>query len=291
MIDLRHQPGARSAARRARAAAARRARAATSAIDEVARARARARASPSSASDAQALDRARARRRAPGRRRRDRGRRATTASRSSSAAARVPVAAADRRARRHRGSAQRRRDPADGDAAGATRRRTADAPRGRARRRRRQGVGGALAHVRIATVVNIARAHRGAEGRQRLDGRPRRRGAPTPTPTSTGRCRRRSCWAPRAPGCGGWCASAAIGWSRIPMLGAVDSLNVSVAAGVVLYEAVRQREVAVSARVELDRRVHAQRLMGRSDFKLGSDVELAPRGTARAINTLLSGLA
>ena len=28
---------------------------------------------------------------------------------------------------------------------------------------------------------------------------------------------------------------------RIPMLGAVDSLNVSVAAGVVLYEAVRQR--------------------------------------------------
>jgi 23S rRNA (guanosine2251-2'-O)-methyltransferase len=30
---------------------------------------------------------------------------------------------------------------------------------------------------------------------------------------------------------------------RIPMLGSVDSLNVSVAAGVVLYEAVRQREV------------------------------------------------
>jgi len=28
---------------------------------------------------------------------------------------------------------------------------------------------------------------------------------------------------------------------RIPMLGAVDSLNVSVAAGVVLYEVVRQR--------------------------------------------------
>ena len=31
---------------------------------------------------------------------------------------------------------------------------------------------------------------------------------------------------------------------RLPMAGAVDSLNVSVAAGVVLYEAVRQRKVA-----------------------------------------------
>jgi 23S rRNA (guanosine2251-2'-O)-methyltransferase len=34
---------------------------------------------------------------------------------------------------------------------------------------------------------------------------------------------------------------------RIPMLGAVDSLNVSVAAGVVLYEAVRQRKIATMA--------------------------------------------
>jgi 23S rRNA (guanosine2251-2'-O)-methyltransferase len=34
---------------------------------------------------------------------------------------------------------------------------------------------------------------------------------------------------------------------RIPMLGAVDSLNVSVAAGVVLYEAVRQRKIASMA--------------------------------------------
>ena len=34
---------------------------------------------------------------------------------------------------------------------------------------------GALAHARIATVVNIARARRGAQGRQRLDDRPGRR--------------------------------------------------------------------------------------------------------------------
>ena len=31
---------------------------------------------------------------------------------------------------------------------------------------------------------------------------------------------------------------------RLPMAGALDSLNVSVAAGVVLYEAVRQRGIA-----------------------------------------------
>ena len=36
---------------------------------------------------------------------------------------------------------------------------------------------------------------------------------------------------------------------RLPMLGSVDSLNVSVAAGVVLYEAVRQRKAAASGRV------------------------------------------
>ena len=35
---------------------------------------------------------------------------------------------------------------------------------------------------------------------------------------------------------------------RLPMLGSVDSLNVSVAAGVVLYEAVRQRKAAASGR-------------------------------------------
>ena len=37
---------------------------------------------------------------------------------------------------------------------------------------------------------------------------------------------------------------------RIPMLGAVDSLNVSVAAGVVLYEVVRQRRGRTAANVE-----------------------------------------
>jgi 23S rRNA (guanosine2251-2'-O)-methyltransferase len=37
---------------------------------------------------------------------------------------------------------------------------------------------------------------------------------------------------------------------RIPMLGAVDSLNVSVAAGVVLYEVVRQRGDRTTAHAE-----------------------------------------
>jgi 23S rRNA (guanosine2251-2'-O)-methyltransferase len=37
---------------------------------------------------------------------------------------------------------------------------------------------------------------------------------------------------------------------RLPMLGSVDSLNVSVAAGVVLYEAVRQRKIAASGSAE-----------------------------------------
>ena len=45
----------------------------------------------------------------------------------------------------------------------------------------------------------------------------------------------------RAPGCAGSSASAAIGWCRSRCTGAVGSLNVSVAAGVVLFEAARQR--------------------------------------------------
>jgi hypothetical protein len=89
-------------------------------------------------------------------------------------------------------------------------------------------------------VVNIARARRGAEGRQHLDDRAWRRRPPRPTPTSTGRCRRRSCWGRRD-------GAAAAGPGAVRSAGpgpdarAVDSLNVSVAAGVVLYEAVRQR--------------------------------------------------
>ena len=47
--------------------------------------------------------------------------------------------------------------------------------------------------------------------------------------------------------CGGWSGSGATGWSSIPMRGHVQSLNVSVAAGIALFEAVRQRRRRLSA--------------------------------------------
>lgn len=100
---------------------------------------------------------------------------------------------------------------------------------------------GALAHVRIATVVNIARAIEELKDA--------------------------NVWTIGLAGDAG-AAYTAVDWTlpsavvlgaegaglrrlvrercdrlvRVPMLGAVDSLNVSVTAGVVLYEAVRQRE-------------------------------------------------
>ena len=50
------------------------------------------------------------------------------------------------------------------------------------------------------------------------------------------------CWARRARGCGSSRGRTATYMVRLPQLGAVESLNVSVAAGMLLYEAVRQRE-------------------------------------------------
>ena len=50
-----------------------------------------------------------------------------------------------------------------------------------------------------------------------------------------------SCSARKARDCGVWCANGATCLASIPMRGHVGSLNVSVAAGVVLFEAVRQR--------------------------------------------------
>jgi len=108
---------------------------------------------------------------------------------------------------------------------------------------------GALAHVRIATVVNIARAveelkeaqvwtiglaGEAAEGYTDVDWTLPSAIVLGAEGTGLRRLVRDRCDR----------------LVRLPMLGSLQSLNVSVAAGVVLYEAVRQRNVAVSGRVE-----------------------------------------
>ena len=100
---------------------------------------------------------------------------------------------------------------------------------------------GAVAHVKIAQVVNIARAIDELKER-RLDGRPGRR---------RGSVRRHRFYG--AVGNRRWGRRQRIASSRarvmrfpgaIPMAGHVASLNVSVAAGIVLFEAIRQRAAA-----------------------------------------------
>ena len=148
--------------------------------------------------------------------------------------------AADRRSRRHRRSSQRRRHPAHADAAGVD---------GVIRQSRRaaplggvvaKASAGAVAHVKVADVVNIARAVEelkeagvwtiGLAGD--ADKRYDEIDFTLPSALVLGaegdglrRLVRERC---------DWLVS-------IPMRGQVDSLNVSVAAGVVLFEAVRQR--------------------------------------------------
>ena len=68
------------------------------------------------------------------------------------------------------------------------------------------------------------------------------------TSRSTGRRRRRSCLAPKAAGCGRLVRESCDFLVSIPMAGHVDSLNVSVAAGVVLFEAARQRRAVALVR-------------------------------------------
>ncbi len=97
--------------------------------------------------------------------------------------------------------------------------------------------------MRVAEVVNIARAVEELKelgvwsvGLAEEAGQVYDRGR-------LDRCRRPWCWAPRGPGCAGWCAKRCDLLVSIPMAGHVGSLNVSVAArGMVLFEAVRQRD-------------------------------------------------
>ena len=73
---------------------------------------------------------------------------------------------------------------------------------------------GAVAHVPIATEVNIARAIEELKDARRLDGGPRRRCAGAHTTPSISRCRRPWSSARRAPGFAGSCGSDATGWCR-----------------------------------------------------------------------------
>ena len=100
---------------------------------------------------------------------------------------------------------------------------------------------GPLSHVKIAEVVNVARAVEELKEAGSLDGGARRRRVGSRTIRSTSPFLPLSSLAPRARAYGGSCGNAAIFGPQIPMKGHVDSLNVSVAAGVALFEAVRQR--------------------------------------------------
>ena len=124
---------------------------------------------------------------------------------------------------------------------GTRRRSTARRPRRRPAR---------STHVRIATVVNIARA---LEELKELDvwtigfdaERVRRA-----TTRWTTRCRRRSCLGAEGTGLRRLVRETCDRLVAIPMAGAVSSLNVSVSAGVALFEAARQRRRQVGQRLD-----------------------------------------
>jgi 23S rRNA (guanosine2251-2'-O)-methyltransferase len=106
---------------------------------------------------------------------------------------------------------------------------------------------GALAHARIATVVNIARAVEELKAANvwtiGLAG-----DAPDPYTDIDWTLPSAIVLGAEGTGLRRLVAERCDRLVRIPMLGAVGSLNVSVAAGVVLYEVVRQRESAAKER-------------------------------------------
>ena len=149
----------------------------------------------------------------------------------------VSRAGAPRRARRHRGSAERRRHSAVRRCGG------------------RDGVVRQARHCRAARRRDGQRVGRRRQPRADRDGRQHRAGArgaegartSGPSASTTGHgglrrgglhaCRPPSWSAPRARACGGWFGRRCDRLVSIPMAGEVASLNVSVAAGVALFEA------------------------------------------------------
>ena len=192
-------------------------------------------------------------RRAVGRRARPRSRAPTRTRASSprSSRTRTPTPAraargarpADRRARRGPGSAEPRRDRPHRRGGGR------DRPRDR-----RAALGAEVTPRRLQGVGRRGRAPADRPGAQhrRLPGR--REGAPAcwvygaggrrtralrPSPTTAAAsC---SSWAPRARACARGCAASCDALVALPLRGRIESLNVSAAAAVLLYQASRNR--------------------------------------------------
>ena len=104
----------------------------------------------------------------------------------------------------------------------------------------RKVAAGAAETTPVATVTNLARTLRPAQAGRSVDRRRRRAGAAAGATRSTLPGRGCWSWGPRARACAS--SRAHCDWLvRLPSLGPVESLNVSVAAGMLLYEALRQR--------------------------------------------------
>ena len=100
---------------------------------------------------------------------------------------------------------------------------------------------GAVSHVKIAEVVNIARALEELKAGGRLDGRPGRRRAEAATTRSISTLPTALVVGAEGTGLRRLVRERCDWLVSIPMQGHVESLNVSVAAGIALFEAVRQR--------------------------------------------------
>ena len=110
---------------------------------------------------------------------------------------------------------------------------------------------GALAHVRIAEVVNIARAIEELKELGVWTVGLAGEAADAYDAIGLDRCRRRSCSGRKGPGLRRLVRERCDFLASIPMRGHVGSLNVSVAAGVALFEAVRQRRLAPAGTLTL----------------------------------------